>query len=328
MANSGAGWPPHNSSYGYYTQPPIRSTARHTASPVNDSITRSSPQASSSSNPPPPPPQQHQFAPPSSSAPRNPPAPNSSKSGGGEMSFSQPIFGFHAHPQSNITGLSPYGTIPSSNSHQYPYPAPSPVSMEGGSRPPLMNNPYPHPETAPRMPAYPSSPSYNNLSPVSPTTHIIPGVRGSAMSPRPMYHDMPHTPATMAIGAKRLSMNSSSSDNEDYRGGGRRGSSAIENECTEEQPWGMPQEEYKALTPAAKKQVRNRIGARKFRAKRKEHFNKMEAKVQQRDEEIAALHAQLEAQHNEIQELRSRCGLPPKHVSGSGLGLTTEPRSI
>lgn len=36
-----------------------------------------------------------------------------------------------------------------------------------------------------------------------------------------------------------------------------------------EQPWGMPQEEYKALNPRDKKQVRNRIGARRFRAKRK-----------------------------------------------------------
>lgn len=35
------------------------------------------------------------------------------------------------------------------------------------------------------------------------------------------------------------------------------------------QPWGMPQEEYKALNPRDKKQVRNRIGARRFRAKRK-----------------------------------------------------------
>lgn len=37
----------------------------------------------------------------------------------------------------------------------------------------------------------------------------------------------------------------------------------------EDQPWGMPQEEYKALNSRDKKQVRNRIGARRFRAKRK-----------------------------------------------------------
>ena len=40
-------------------------------------------------------------------------------------------------------------------------------------------------------------------------------------------------------------------------------------EETEEQPWGMPQDQYKALNPRDKKQVRNRIGARRFRAKRK-----------------------------------------------------------
>jgi hypothetical protein len=37
----------------------------------------------------------------------------------------------------------------------------------------------------------------------------------------------------------------------------------------EDQPWGMPQDQYKALNPRDKKQVRNRIGARRFRAKRK-----------------------------------------------------------
>ncbi|ODN85474.1 hypothetical protein L198_07556 [Cryptococcus wingfieldii CBS 7118] len=243
------------------------------------------------------------------------------------MSFSQPMFGFQGGPPQNLTGLSPYGAIPSNPHPQYPYPAPSPVSLEGGSRS-LMNNPYPHPEAAPRMPAYPTSPSYNNLSPVSPTTHIIPGIRGSASSPRQMYHDMPQTPVTMAIGSKRLSMNSSSSENEDIRRGVRRGSSVDDVECTEEQPWGMPQEDYKALPPAAKKQVRNRIGARKFRAKRKDYVTTLEASLRGREEEIAELRAQVDAQHTEIQELRSRCGLPPKRVAGSGLGLTTEPRSI
>ncbi|ODN83526.1 hypothetical protein, variant 6 [Cryptococcus amylolentus CBS 6039] len=322
MANSGASWPSHNS-YGYYSQHPIRSTARHTASPANDSPTRSSPQASSSTHLPPP--HQQQFPPPSS-LPRNP-ASHNGKSGGGEMSFSQPMFGFQGGPPQNLTGLSPYGAITSNPHPQYPYPAPSPVSLEGGSRS-LINNPYPHPEAAPRMPAYPTSPSYNNLSPVSPTTHIIPAMRGSASSPRQMYHGMPQTPATMAIGSKRLSMNSSSSENEDIRTGIRRGSSVDNLESTEEQPWGMPQEEYKALPPAAKKQVRNRIGARKFRAKRKGHVLALEASLRGREEEIAELRAQVDAQHIEIQELRSRCGLPPKRVAGSGLGLTTDPRSI
>lgn len=42
-----------------------------------------------------------------------------------------------------------------------------------------------------------------------------------------------------------------------------------------EQPWGMPQDEYKALNPRDKKQVRNRIGARRFRAKRKGEFKRL-----------------------------------------------------
>jgi hypothetical protein len=40
-------------------------------------------------------------------------------------------------------------------------------------------------------------------------------------------------------------------------------------EVTEDQPWGMPQHLYKDLNPKDKKQVRNKIGARRFRAKKK-----------------------------------------------------------
>jgi hypothetical protein len=38
---------------------------------------------------------------------------------------------------------------------------------------------------------------------------------------------------------------------------------------TQNMAWGMPIEKYRALTPAQKKQVRNIIGARRFRDKRK-----------------------------------------------------------
>jgi hypothetical protein len=43
-------------------------------------------------------------------------------------------------------------------------------------------------------------------------------------------------------------------------------------EVTEEQPWGMPQHLYKDLNPKDKKQVRNKIGARRFRAKKKGEY--------------------------------------------------------
>lgn len=91
------------------------------------------------------------------------------------------------------------------------------------------------------------------------------------------------------------------------------------------QPWGMPQEEYKKLNPKDKKQVRNRIGARRFRAKRKDYVNQLEAGIRLRDDEITNLQSRLESQRNEINELRLQLKLPLLPRSElSGLGLTME----
>jgi hypothetical protein len=45
----------------------------------------------------------------------------------------------------------------------------------------------------------------------------------------------------------------------------KRAASLSDNDC----PWGMPREEYNRLSSKEKKAVRNKIGAGKFRAKKK-----------------------------------------------------------
>jgi hypothetical protein len=92
----------------------------------------------------------------------------------------------------------------------------------------------------------------------------------------------------------------------------------------------MPQDQYKALNPRDKKQVRNRIGARRFRAKRKGEFKRLRVVVvvlpkltssdyvsqlesgkKDGESRIAALEAQVETWWREINELRSRLNMPP-----------------
>lgn len=98
-----------------------------------------------------------------------------------------------------------------------------------------------------------------------------------------------------------------------------------------DQPWGMPQDEYKKLNPRDKKQVRNRIGARRFRAKRKgqspaptlarvvgacltkcaaDYVSNLENTLKQRDDECSSLRTQVESHRSEINDLRHRLGMP------------------
>ncbi len=65
-----------------------------------------------------------------------------------------------------------------------------------------------------------------------------------------------------------------SEDDHDDGDGERDGSGSGEDEAEPghndpTQPWGMPQAQYKALSSTRKKQIRNKVGAKKFRAKRK-----------------------------------------------------------
>lgn len=114
----------------------------------------------------------------------------------------------------------------------------------------------------PRLPGYSSSPNLHQLSPVSPTAHLLPNMQPPSASPSSSSFpsSIPRTPATLPKGVKRHSLGSEQSfdswdDEQDMPSGKITGDRKYEKDP---QPWGMPQEEYKKLNPKDKKQVRNR----------------------------------------------------------------------
>ncbi|KAK8854519.1 hypothetical protein IAR55_003258 [Kwoniella newhampshirensis] len=206
----------------------------------------------------------------------------------------------------------------------YQYPSTSPISITE----PLGSNhraPPPHSYTeSPRLPGYSSSPGLRHLSPMSPTTHLTHGMNpSSASTSSSSFPSVSRMPANLPRGPKRGSKSASQSD-ASWDGDERYapGSGEVDRRDVEDiQPWGMPQDEYKALNPRDKKQVRNRIGARRFRAKRKDYVITLEGSLLSREEEISKLLSQVEAQRKEINDLRGRLGLPLVPQPDAGLGL-------
>lgn len=114
------------------------------------------------------------------------------------------------------------------------------------------------------------SPAMNTFSPVSPSMAYPqpPSTAGSASSFPP---SMPQSRFEPTSEFKKRRTNSGSTTSWEGYALSRPGvsSGGTDKRDDDDQPWGMPQEQYKALNPRDKKQVRNRIGARRFRAKRK-----------------------------------------------------------
>ena len=153
------------------------------------------------------------------------------------------------------------------SSQPYPYPVTSPVRM---NVPPLMpshRQPPPHNYNgSPRVLGYSSPPFMRRLSPTSPTTHLIPpglstSTTSTASSSYPSAARIPSGPSK----TKRRSGSASASIESWDDGDGRYIGVDAKGEGDEDdgedgngQPWGMPQDEYKALYPRDKKQVRNR----------------------------------------------------------------------
>ena len=142
------------------------------------------------------------------------------------------------------------------HSASYQYPMTSPINVPGSA--PLGRPP--HSFESPRLPPGPgnwsSSPGLRHLSPTSPTTHLAPPGISSASTSSSSFPSVTRTPGNLPLKIKRRSdsvaHSNGSWDDEKFGHIGELG------EETEEQPWGMPQEEYKALNPRDKKQVRNR----------------------------------------------------------------------
>lgn len=70
--------------------------------------------------------------------------------------------------------------------------------------------------------------------------------------------------------------------------------------------WGMKVEDYRALSARERKRVRNRISARTFRAKRKEHLNSLESTLNSKDLEIKLAHEENLKLKRELIELKRR----------------------
>lgn len=70
--------------------------------------------------------------------------------------------------------------------------------------------------------------------------------------------------------------------------------------------WGMKVDEYRALSARERKRVRNRISARTFRAKRKEHLNSLESTLGAKDLEVKIAHEENMRLRRELAEVKRR----------------------
>lgn len=151
----------------------------------------------------------------------------------------------------------------------YPYPVTSPMSHHGLPLPIGRPSHASHYSSeSPRMPpgppgAWSTSPGFRHLSPTSPTTHLAPpGMPASSSTSSSSFPSVTKTPGNLpgsGGGGKKHKRRSGSVDpsNESWDDE-KYGMMDDMGEETGEQPWGMPQDEYKALNPRDKKQVRNR----------------------------------------------------------------------
>lgn len=166
-------------------------------------------------------------------------------------------------PYGNHNMMPPPGNVP------YAYPVVSPAMSAPplpGSGMPRQAPPHSYSESPRMAGGYSSSPGFHHLPPLSPTNHIIPQgihVSGSGSTSSSSYQSARAGMNTMMRDNKRRSGSDENQSNESWD------DDKDEKGLPGSQPWGMPQEQYKALNPRDKKQVRNRIGARRFRAKRK-----------------------------------------------------------
>jgi hypothetical protein len=70
--------------------------------------------------------------------------------------------------------------------------------------------------------------------------------------------------------------------------------------------WGMKVDEYRALSARERKRVRNRISARTFRAKRKEHLSSLESTLGAKDLEIKIAHDEMLRLRRQVADLQRR----------------------
>ena len=102
-----------------------------------------------------------------------------------------------------------------------------------------------------------------------------------------------------------------------HKHGVKRRASSLESESHDEHEiaegverdgmiWGMKVEEYRALSARERKRVRNRISARTFRAKRKEHLSSLETDLETKDMQIKAARDEALRLRAEVAALKKR----------------------
>ncbi|WWC90412.1 uncharacterized protein L201_005347 [Kwoniella dendrophila CBS 6074] len=264
-----------------------------------------------------------------------------------------PFYGSYPNSSANLPGSQPNPanvhtlnhnnlgySVSSGTSGGYHYPMTSPMGMSDSISPAGNHRappPHSYSEASRISGGFSTSPGGHHFSPTSPTNHLNLGVNpSSASTSSSSFPSIQRTPATLprtARGAnKRRSTSDASQSTEswdelDHYPQSTEIDSKELAEITDDQPWGMPQAEYKALNPRDKKQVRNRIGARRFRAKRKDYVNTLEREVRSKNEEIATLRNHCEAHQAELNKLRAKLGLPMMEITtynpdlSGGLGL-------
>ncbi|BEI86234.1 hypothetical protein CcaverHIS002_0605210 [Cutaneotrichosporon cavernicola] len=278
--------------------------------------------------------------PPSQSSPHNLP-PVSSAYGSGYHGSSPSGVGLPTSTAGPSAGQGPSGapmhmTPMNYSSHMptsqpmsgYHYPVqPPPATMS--SLPPAPRPAQPH-GYSPRIPGgYPTaSPGMTTLSPLSPSNHLTYTGASSSSSFPPGVHPT-HAKMETSFDKKRRTNSAGSS----WEGSGAMSVATTiadgGKDKGETQPWGMPQDQYKALNPRDKKQVRNRIGARRFRAKRKDYVSALESEKKESEAVIKQLQTELDTARHTINELRARLHLPPIPLpppveTGLGLDVSTE----
>lgn len=205
----------------------------------------------------------------------------------------------------------------SSQSYQ-PYPSqPSHPSLQPILPARSATNPFPYSQAGPstyyQQPNYyasaiPTSLLQSSQQPSSSSVDVIDNLVTSPTSSRPTPHPSPKHFAPVSRGTKRRAGSLDSTESFDHE---------VEHEHEHEHDiaegverdgmiWGMKVEDYRALSARERKRVRNRISARTFRAKRKEHLSSLELDLEAKDSQIKAANDEASRLRKQVAELSAR----------------------
>lgn len=176
-----------------------------------------------------------------------------------------------------------HNMMPPPGNPPYGYPVVSPAM----SAPPLPGSgmqrqapPHSYSESPRMAGGYSSSPGFHHLSPISPTNHLIPqGIHASSGSTSSSSYQSASARGGVNVLLRDDNKQQRRSASDEGQSNESWDDDKDEKGLPGGQPWGMPQDQYKALNPRDKKQVRNRIGARRFRAKRKGKLSSLHVHV-------------------------------------------------